>query len=185
MRSVDLVGIQMEVHTGAPVLILREHDEPHRLLPIFVGGAEAASIALAANGQTLDRPLTHDLMANLVDSLDGHLDAVEVTELREGAFVANLAISGPAGDRRVDTRPSDAIALAIRLGAPLFVSDDVLDVAGALPSDTATEVTSTDAAPPDTELIDAEVERFREFLGEVDADDFATGDDDHDGGPAA
>jgi bifunctional DNase/RNase len=177
MRSVDLVGIQMEVNSGSPVLILREHDEPHRLLPILVGGAEAASIAIAAGGHTTPRPLTHDLMAVLVEQLDGHLDAVEVTEMRNGSFVANLAISGPAGDRRVDTRPSDAIALAVRLGAPLFVSEKVLDEAGALPSDLASD---DEAGPIEPELIDAEVDRFREFLGEVDPADFLPGDPEDD-----
>jgi bifunctional DNase/RNase len=171
MRSVDLVGIQMEVTTGVPVVILREHDEPHRVLPIFVGGAEAASIALAATGQTPKRPQAHDLMASLVESLDGHLDAVEVVELRDGTFVANLAISGPTGDRRVDTRPSDAIALAVRLGAPLFVSDAVLDEAGAVPVEEADEPT-----PIDAEAIDADVDRFRDFLDHVDPADFVTDD---------
>jgi bifunctional DNase/RNase len=172
MRSVDLVAIQLEVTTGTPVLVLREHDAPHRLLPILVGGAEAASIAVAATGQSTPRPLTHDLMASLVEQLDGHLHAVEVTALSEGSYLANLAISGPGGDRRVDTRPSDAIALAVRLGAPLFVSDEVLDQAGALPSDEATDV----APAIDPEQIDAEVDRFRDFLGDLDPDDFRSGD---------
>ena len=168
----------MEVNSGTPVLILREHDEPHRLLPILVGGAEAASIAIAAGGHTTSRPLTHDLMAVLVEQLDRHLDAVEVTELRNGSFVANLAISGPAGDRRVDTRPSDAIALAVRLGAPLFVSDEVLEEVGALPTDVTAddEAAPVDVEPIDLELIDAEVDRFREFLGEIDPADFLPGD---------
>ena len=130
MLLVDLIEIQMNPLTGESVLVLREHDEPNRLLPIVVGGVEAASIAFAAQGQTSPRPMTHDLMATLVERFDGHLDAVEVVGFQDGAFIANLAVSGPTGDLRLDTRPSDAIALAVRLHAPLFVSEHVLDEAG-------------------------------------------------------
>jgi bifunctional DNase/RNase len=163
MLLVDLIGIQMDPATGAAVLVLREHEAPNRLLPIIVGGAEASSIAMAAGGHHVARPMTHDLMASLVDSLDAHVDAVEVTELRDGAFVANLTVSGPMGERRLDTRPSDAIALAMRLNAPLFVSEDVLDAAGTLP---IVEV--------DDDAIDAEVGEFREFLAELDPADFVS-----------
>ncbi len=118
MLLVDLVGIQVDPLTGVALLVLREHDAPNRVLPIVVGGAEAASIAIAAQGQTLPRPMTHDLMATLVERFDGHLDAVEVVDFQDGAFIANLAVSGPTGDLRLDTRPSDAIALAVRLARP-------------------------------------------------------------------
>ncbi len=164
MLLVDLVAIQVDASTGASVLVLREHDLPHRMLPIVVGGDAAASIAIAASGQHPPRPMTHDLMAALVQSFEGHLDAVEVTDLRDGAFIANLAISGPVGERRIDTRPSDAIALAVRLHAPLFVSEHVLDEAGALPT--------VEADVLDDVAIDAEVDQFRSFLAELDPDDF-------------
>ena len=161
MLLVDLIGIQMDPATGAAVVVLREHESPNRLLPIIVGGAEASSIAMAAGGHYVERPMTHDLMATLVDSLDAHIDAAEVTELRDGAFFANLTVSGPMGERRLDTRPSDAIALAMRLNAPLFVSEGVLDAAGTLP------VVELDDAE-----IDAEVDGFRHFLAELEPGDF-------------
>ena len=174
MLLVDLVGIQVDPQTGAAVLVLREHDAPNRLLPIVVGGAEAASIALAAQGQVPPRPMTHDLMATLVERFDGHLDAVEVVDFQEGAFIANLAVSGPTGDLRLDTRPSDAIALAVRLHAPLFVSEHVLDEAGAYPE--------PEGDPPlDDAQIDAEVDQFRSFLDELAPEDFLLGAADSDG----
>ncbi len=174
MLQVDLVGIQVDPQTGAAVLVLREHDAPNRLLPIVVGGAEAASIALAAQGQVPPRPMTHDLMATLVERFDGHLDAVEVIDFQEGAFIANLAVSGPTGDLRVDTRPSDAIALAIRLHAPVFVSEHVLNEAGAYPEPEG------ESALDDAQ-IDAEVDQFRSFLDELAPEDFLHGTADSDG----
>ncbi len=175
MLLVDLVGIQMDPNSGAAILVLREHDMPNRLLPIIVGGQEAASIAIAASGQVVPRPLTHDLMATLVQSLDGHVDAVEVTDLQDGSFFANLSVSGPTGERRIDTRPSDAIALALRLHAPLYVSEHVLDEAGALP-----------VVEFDDDEIDAEVDQFRDFLTELEPSDFTAEtpppDDDDDAG---
>jgi uncharacterized protein len=173
MLLVDLVGIQMDPLTGASVLVLREHEAPNRLLPIIVGGAEAASIAFAAQGQTFPRPMTHDLMATIVERFDGHLDAVEVVDFQDGAFIANLAVSGPTGDLRLDTRPSDGIALAVRLHAPLFVSEHVLDEAGAYPEPEG-EVVLDDAQ------IDAEVDQFRDFLEQLAPDDFVLGSEDPD-----
>jgi len=161
MLLVDLLEIRLDPNAGAAVLVLREHEAPNRLLPIAVGNAEAASIAIAVSGQRLPRPMTHDLMATLVDSLDAHVDAAEVTELRNGSFLATISLSGPMGERHLDTRPSDAIALAIRLDAPLFVSERVLEDAGILP-----------IAAIDEETIDAEVDEFRDFLAALAPEDF-------------
>jgi uncharacterized protein len=164
MRLVDLVGIHLESSSGLPVVLPREHDAPHRVLPIFIGGPEAIAIALAMSGQTASRPLTHDVMATIVELLDGRVDAAEVSELRDGSFLAQLALTGPAGELRLDSRPSDAIALAVRLNAPVYVSEQVLDEAGTVPVD-------------DTQLADeleGEVARFRDFLDEIDPSDFST-----------
>ena len=161
MLLVDLLEIQMDPNTGAALLVLREHEAPNRLLPIVIGNAEAASIAIAVSGQRLPRPMTHDLMATLVDSLDAHVDAAEVTELRDGSFLATISLSGPMGERRLDTRPSDAIALAMRLNAPLYVSERVLDEAGMFP-----------IVELDDDEIDAEVDQFRDFLTDLTAADF-------------
>lgn len=160
MKKVELAGVGLDQTSGSTIVLLREVDDPHRVLPIWVGHLEATSIALAYEGVVPPRPLTHDLMATLVDSLDAHVDAVEVTDLRDGTFIASLALHGPTGDKRLDTRPSDAIALALRVGAPLFVADGVLDEAGA--------VVQLD----DETDVEAAVEEFREFLDDVDPSQF-------------
>src|SRR5918994_5113954 len=139
VKPVDLIGLTLEAGSGAPVVLLREHDVPRRVLPIFVGPTEATAIALAFSGQLPPRPLTHDLLAVLVETLHAHVERVEVTELRDGTFFAELALSGPTGQRRLDSRPSDAIALAVRVDAPLFVSGAVLDEAGATLAETLDE----------------------------------------------
>ncbi len=169
MKRVMVAGLAMEATSGVPLVVLREDDAPHRLLPIFIGGPEAAAIALAVSGQASPRPLTHDLMAALVQSLDGHLDSVEVTDLREGSYLATLSVHGPAGEQRLDTRPSDAIALAVRLGAPVFVADQVLDEAGTLPAAEGDEAVMDDAT------IDQTVDEFRAFLDDIDPSQFAAG----------
>jgi bifunctional DNase/RNase len=169
MREVEVVGLALEATQGAPMVVLRETAQPHRVVPIFVGGTEAAAIGIALAGEVPARPLTLDLMAELVESFDARVERVEVTELRDGAFLAELAVIGPGGDQRLDSRPSDAIALALRLGAPLFVSDEVLEVAG----------TDLEVVPVDEQDIDDQVAAFREELDDLDPADFTTdpGDD--------
>jgi bifunctional DNase/RNase len=161
MKAVDLLGISLEANSGAPLIVLREKETPFRYLPIFVGESEAASIAIAMSGTPSPRPLTHDLMAKLMQTLETQLQFVEVTELRDGSYIAEMTVSSPSGDQCFDTRPSDGIALAVRLGAPMFVSEEVMDRLGAMPN-----------AEPDEEAIEAEVEEFREFLDEVDPSAF-------------
>jgi hypothetical protein len=165
MKPVDVLGLNVESSSGSPLVLLREQDAPNRVLPIFVGGREAVAIALALSGQSPPRPLTHDLLAALIDQLHAHVDHVEVTEIREGTFVAELALHGPSGGISLDTRPSDAIALALRVDAPVFASEAVLDEAGAIVS-----------VASDEHAIDDDVVRFRAFLDEVDPSEFETGE---------
>ena len=160
VKPVDVVGVSLEAGSGAPVVLLREHDVPRRVLPIFVGPTEATAIALALSDRLPPRPLTHDLLAMLIETLDARVERVEVTELRDATFFAELAVSGPTGERRLDSRPSDAIALAVRVHAPLFVSGVVLDQAGA-----------TLAERLDEESIDEAVAQFRSALDTLDPAD--------------
>jgi bifunctional DNase/RNase len=191
MRPVDVIGIHVDVASGAPLVLLREQEEPHRVLTLFVGGSEATAIAFALSDATPPRPLTHDLMATLVERLDAHVDSAEVTELRDGSFLAELALTGPSGGQRVDTRPSDAIALAMRFGAPLLVSEAVLDEAGTIlpdeddPDDEAWSGEGPDAGGPvvDEAEIDAAVARLRADLDQLGPAAFEdpVDDADHDG----
>ncbi|MEX2626833.1 MAG: bifunctional nuclease family protein [Ilumatobacteraceae bacterium] len=193
MKRVDVAALAVETSSGNPVVVLREHDPPHRLLSIFVGGPEATSIALAASGQESPRPLTHDLMATLLGSLDTAIDSAEITELSDGAFLSTLALHGPAGEQRLDSRPSDAIALAVRAGAPLYVSEAVLDEAGVLPTEQPDETVPGETVPGEPVLdeteIDQAVDEFRAFLDGVEPEHFAAdadaGDPDDPGSPPA
>lgn len=185
MKLVDLVGIHVEANSGVPLVLLREQDAPHRMLPIFVGGAEATSIAVALSGEAPPRPFAHDVMASLVEGLDGHIDSIEVTGLDDGSFQAAISVSGPDGEHRLDTRPSDALALAVRVGAPMFVSDDVLEFASALltedPDDEAPEDEAPEGEALDDEAIDDAVAEFRDFLDDIDPAAFEITTDENEG----
>lgn len=173
MIPVELLGLQVETTTGAPIALLRETDDPHRVLPVFIGTPEAMAIAIGLEGTTAERPLTHDLLIDVLDGADTRLERVDVTALRGGTYHAELELRGPEGARRISSRPSDAIALAVRLHAPMFASEDVLQEAG---------VTVVEAGPEilDPEEIDSAVEEFTSFLEEVDPADFAPSDRDDD-----
>jgi bifunctional DNase/RNase len=175
MRQVEITGIALEATTGAPLVVLQETHAPHRAVPIFIGGPEAASIGLALAGETPDRPLTHDVMADLVELLHARVDRVDVTAMRDGAFLAEMTVSGPGGDQRLDTRPSDAIALALRLDAPLYVSDELLEAASSMfevTSDDDTAELLDDTEGLDDEAIEAAVAAFRDELDVIDPASF-------------
>jgi hypothetical protein len=133
MQRVEVAGVHLEQGSNTPVVLLREYDAPHRVLPIHIGGPEAASIAMALTGHVPPRPLAHDVMAELLGRLDARVDAAEVVDLRNGTFIAHLTLTGPHGPEQVDSRASDAIALAMRVGAPVYVTEAVLVAAGASP----------------------------------------------------
>jgi bifunctional DNase/RNase len=164
VRPVQFFGMQLDQDTGAIAVVLREQEPPGRLLPIVIGGLEAVSIAAAVSGDEPSRPSTHDLMATMVGELGATVDAVEVTELRDHAFVAELAVSGPAGSVRLDSRPSDAIALALRVDAGLYVAESILEELGVVLPEL-----------PDEDQIEAELEEFRSRIDDEGADAFAEG----------
>ncbi|MEA2828126.1 MAG: uncharacterized protein QOG43_2565 [Actinomycetota bacterium] len=157
-----LVGVRVEMPTNSPIVLLREADGEHRVLPIFIGAVEATAIAFALQGVETPRPMTHDLMRDLLVSLGIGVERVVITELRDRTFYAEIELtgSGTGNGTKVSSRPSDAIALAARLGTPIFAQESVLEEAGVTVSD-------------DDEQ-EIEVEKFREFLEGVNPEDFAS-----------
>jgi hypothetical protein len=152
VREVDVVGVRVEMPSNQPIVLLREVTGD-RYLPIWIGAVEATAIAFAQQGVVPPRPLTHDLMKDLIGATGNELSEVRITEMRDGIFYAVLVLSSGA---EVSARPSDSIALALRTGTKIVCSDDVLDEAGL-------EV-------PEEE--EDEVEKFREFLDNVSPEDF-------------
>jgi len=128
--QVDILGLSTSPSSGgAYALILKEMNGTRRL-PIIIGAFEAQSIALEMEGIKPPRPLTHDLMKNIIDTFGVSLQDVFINELRDGTFYAKITIEGVSESQEVDSRPSDAIALAVRYGVPIFVAEEVLNEAG-------------------------------------------------------
>ncbi len=121
----NVFGLTIDPQTKTPIVILREVDG-ETVLPVWVGAMEAMAVSLVLNKESLPRPLTHDLLLMTLRALKASLARVEITDLKEGVFFALLVLNGPEGRVRVDCRPSDAIALAMRAEAPIMVNEDVL-----------------------------------------------------------
>ena len=157
MIEVEVVGIRLELPASQPVLVLRDLDGS-RYLPLWIGNSEATAISLALEGVNPPRPLTHDLLVDVIEHLDDQVLSTSITELVDGTYFAQIEF---ANHDAVSARPSDAVAVAIRCGVPIFVSQDVLDEAGM-------DVVSED------DLEDSEeVEKFRAFLDEINPEDFS------------
>jgi len=139
---------------------LRESDGGHRLLPIYIGSPEASAIHYALEGVEPPRPLTHDLFLNVLGELGTTVTRVVVTEIVDRTYFAELHLSTPTGDKVISARPSDAIALAVRCGAALFASNELIDAVGQEPEPEAVD----DAA----EIID----EFKDFIENVSPEDF-------------
>ena len=160
--DLDVVGVRVEMPSNNPIVLLRER-EGGRYLPIWVGAVEATAIAYAQQGVVPPRPLTHDLMRDILGTLGVTVTEVRITALEDGVFYAVIVFSTGA---EVSARPSDAIALALRVQAPIRGTEEVLEAAGIdLPDGEA----EGDDAPREDE---AQVEKFREFLDHVSPEDF-------------
>jgi bifunctional DNase/RNase len=161
MVQVRVAGVALDA-SGQHVLLLKPVDQipgDGLVLPIWIGQLEATSILVAVENADVPRPLAHDLMGLMLTALDASATRVEVTRIEDGTFFAEITISTALGDRIVDARPSDAIALASRVGAPMWVADEVLTEAGV--PDVLTE---TDASQ--------RLDEFKRFLDEVEPEDF-------------
>jgi bifunctional DNase/RNase len=152
VREVDVIGVRVEMPSNQPIVLLREV-EGDRYLPIWIGAVEATAIAFAQQGVVPPRPLTHDLIRDLLEATGNDLTEVRITEMKDGVFYALLVFSSGV---EVSARPSDSIAVALRTGTRIVCDDEVLSEAG--------------LAVPDEQ--EDEVEKFREFLDHVSPEDF-------------
>jgi len=152
MHPLEVVGVRVELPANQPVVLLKEVDGA-RYLPIWIGAVEASAIAFEQQGVQTPRPMTHDLLRDVISALGAQLTQVSITELRDDVFYAELRFGNGV---TVSSRPSDAIALALRTGAPIVGDESVLASAGI----------------PIPEEDDDEVVRFREFLDTVTPEDF-------------
>jgi bifunctional DNase/RNase len=149
-----VVGVRVELPANQPILLLREA-QGERYLPIWIGSVEATAIALEQQGVRPQRPLTHDLLKDVITSLGRRLEQVRITDLQEGTFYAELVFDGGI---TVSARPSDSVALALRIGVPIHAEESVLAEAGLVIPDEQED----------------EVEKFREFLDQISPEDFGT-----------
>ena len=156
MDEMSLVGVRVELPTNQPIVLLRER-EGERFLPIWIGAMEATAIAFALQGIVTARPMTHDLLKNVLEDLSVHVQRIVITELKDGTFYAVIQMQQDGRSYEVSSRPSDAIALAVRVSVPIFAHEDVLTEASIVIRDDEEQ----------------EVEKFREFLENVNPEDFA------------
>ena len=154
MNQLDVVGVRVEMPSNQPIVLLREH-EGERYLPIWIGAVEATAIAFAQQGVVPARPLTHDLLRDVIAAVGRSVSQIQITALRDGVFYADLHFDDGTV---VSARPSDAIALALRTGTTIFGAEEVLAEAGILIPDEQED----------------EVEKFREFLDQISPEDFDT-----------
>ncbi len=129
MIEVKVEAVLIDNTTNSPVMLLREVGS-NRVLPVFIGAAEASTIAYALEGVQYVRPLTVDLMRNLIAGLNGKVSRVIITKLEDDTFYAELVIQTPEQVIAIDARPSDSVGLALRTGAPIYVAEAVMDQAG-------------------------------------------------------
>jgi bifunctional DNase/RNase len=152
VRELEVVGVRVQMPDNQPIVLLRER-HGDRYLPIWIGAPEASAIAFAQQGVVPPRPLTHDLFKDVLDTFGHRLEQVRITEVRDNVYYAELVF---AGGTTVSSRSSDAIAMALRVGCPIVGADQVLEAGG--------------VSVPDED--EDEVEKFREFLDQVSAEDF-------------
>ena len=161
MREMTLYGVSFEPIGKQPIVLLKTVDED-RFLPIWIGHPEAAAILMKLQGASPQRPMTHDLLSDMLENLDAKCERVAVTELRDNTFYASITVSVNGSEVEIDSRPSDALALAVRVSAPIFAAEEVIE-------ESAIEF---EHEVEDTEEV---VDKFKEFLDEVTPEDFAQG----------
>jgi bifunctional DNase/RNase len=164
MQEMVIYGVSFDMVGKQPIVLLKTADG-NKFLPIWIGHPEAAAILMKLQGASTPRPMTHDLFTEMLTQLDAKVVRIAVTELRDNTFYAMITIAVDGTEIEVDSRPSDAIALAVRADAPIFAAPEVIE-------ESAIEFEQTEEAT-DEELL----EQFKEFLDEVKPDDFQEAED--------
>jgi bifunctional DNase/RNase len=162
MHEMLIYGVSFDLVGKQPIVLLKTA-EGNKFLPIWIGHPEAAAILMKLQSQAPPRPMTHDLLSDMLEQLGAQVLRITVTELRENTFYAQITVQQDGTEIEVDSRPSDAIALAIRAEAPIFAADRVIE-------ESAIEFEGDDV---DEERLEAEVAKFKNFLDEVTPEDFA------------
>jgi uncharacterized protein len=166
MIEVTVESIRVSLISQQRLVVLRETDTP-RFLPIFIGPCEAEAITLGLQGTEVGRPMTHDLLRNVVEHLGSSVEYILISELKNDTFFARIVLQVDGEQVEVDARPSDAIALGVRLDVPIYVNEDVMEMAGQLPS---SEIEGDDA-PGEGGPEDEKLSVFRDFIETLDLDD--------------
>ena len=162
MQEMLIYGVSFDLVGKQPIVLLKTADG-NKFLPIWIGHPEAAAILMKLQSQAPPRPMTHDLLSDMLEQLGAQIVRITVTELRENTFYAQITLQQDGGEIEIDSRPSDAIALAIRAEAPIFAADRVIE-------ESAIEFEGEEI---DQDRLDEEVAKFRNFLDEVTPDQFA------------
>ena len=165
MQEMLIYGVSFDLVGKQPIVLLKTA-EGNKFLPIWIGHPEAAAILMKLQSQSPPRRMTHDLLSDMLEQLGAQVTRITVTELRENTFYAQITLQQDGSEIEVDSRPSDAIALAIRAEAPIFAADRVIE-------ESAIEFEGDEI---DQERLDDEVAKFRHFLDEVTPDQFAVED---------
>ncbi|MDA8357033.1 MAG: bifunctional nuclease family protein [Actinomycetota bacterium] len=166
MVEVRLRAVRVDLQSNTPVLLLQEAGGEGRTLPIFIGTPEAAAIAYALQEVVMPRPMTHDLIKDLLTALGAQLERVVITELRTATYYAEMQVRRGADLSAISCRPSDAVAVAVRTGSPLFVDDDLMDGEGIM-----LPIEEDDGDGSNSEEI---VGQFRQFLDSIRPEDFGS-----------
>ena len=163
MQEMNIYGVSFDLVGKQPIVLLKTADG-NKFLPIWIGHPEAAAILMKLQGASTPRPMTHDLMADVIEQLDAEVTRITVTELRDNTFYASITVQQNGSEVEIDSRPSDAIALAVRAEAPIFAADDVIE-------ESAIEFEGEEVN--EEEMID----EFKRFLDDVSPDQFAVGEE--------
>ncbi|CAN5205426.1 MAG TPA: bifunctional nuclease family protein [Gaiellaceae bacterium] len=160
MQEMVIYGVSFDMVGKQPIVLLKTQ-EGNKFLPIWIGHPEAAAILMKLQGANTPRPMTHDLLTEVLEQLDARIIRIAVTELRENTFYALITVAVDGSEIEIDSRPSDAIALAVRSGAPIFAAEAVIE-------ESAIEFEHEDVNEEEV------VEEFKKFLDEVKPEDFST-----------